>query len=198
MFIVFEGVDRAGKTTQIQRLIEHLKRKGVTAGYDYYPRRASDTGKAIAEHLETSDAVADAVADDRVLHLLFSANRWENEYMLRSMLAHNDVVVCDRYTPSGVAYSVAKGLDFAWCTAPDVGLPRPDLVLYLDLPAEVAEQRGGYGKERYENTDMQARVRKVYEEHYCDRKTWVRIDADGTIDQVAARIAAVVDARMKG
>lgn len=43
--------------------------------------------------------------------------------------------------------------------APDRGLPAPDLVLYLDIPLEVAEQRGGYGQERYEKREMQQQVR---------------------------------------
>jgi dTMP kinase len=43
--------------------------------------------------------------------------------------------------------------------APDRGLPAPDLVLYLDIPLGVAEQRGGYGQERYEKREMQQQVR---------------------------------------
>ena len=45
--------------------------------------------------------------------------------------------------------------------APDRGLPAPDLVLYLDIPLEVAEQRGGYGQERYEKREMQQQVRRL-------------------------------------
>ena len=69
------------------------------------------------------------------------------------------VVVCDRYAYSGVAFSGAKpGLGLAWCKRPDVGLPEPDAVIYLDLPAEDAERRGDFGAERYERGDMQRRV----------------------------------------
>jgi len=45
-------------------------------------------------------------------------------------------MVCDRYAYSGVAYSVAKGLDFDWCLGVDRGLVQPDLVLYLDFSAD--------------------------------------------------------------
>ena len=60
---------------------------------------------------------------------------------------------------SGIAYTGAKGLDLDWCAAPDAGLPAPDLVLYLEVPVEVAEQRGEYGEERYEKREFQAKVR---------------------------------------
>jgi hypothetical protein len=72
--------------------------------------------------------------------------------------------VCDRYAFSGVAFSAAKGtLSIDWCKAPDRGLPKPDLVLFLDVSAEVAKTRGGYGEERYEKEEFQARVRKAFE-----------------------------------
>ena len=72
--------------------------------------------------------------------------------------------MCDRYAFSGVAFSAAKGtLSMDWCKAPDRGLPKPDLVLFLDVSAEVAKTRGGYGEERYEKEEFQARVRKAFE-----------------------------------
>jgi hypothetical protein len=60
------------------------------------------------------------------------------------------VRACERrYAYSGVAFSGAKpGLGVAWCTAPDVGLPAPDVVLYLELSVEQAMQRGQFGEER--------------------------------------------------
>ncbi len=51
--------------------------------------------------------------------------------------------------------------------APDRGLPAPDLVLYLDIPLEVAEQRGGYGQERYERREMQQQVRGCWLRGCC-------------------------------
>lgn len=56
--------------------------------------------------------------------------------------------------------------------APDRGLPAPDLVLYLDIPLEVAEQRGGYGQERYEKREMQQQVRGLLRS--CCRMVYCR------------------------
>lgn len=76
-------------------------------------------------------------------------------------------LIVDRYAHSGVAFTAAKGLpglDTAWCRAPDVGLPAPDTVFFLDLSPEQAAERGGYGQERYETTDLQKKVHTVEEE----------------------------------
>jgi len=65
---------------------------------------------------------------------------------------------------SGIVFSAAKGLGLDYCRAPDVGLPRADVVLFLDLDAEVAKRRGGFGGERYEVEEVQRRVRALFKE----------------------------------
>lgn len=86
-------------------------------------------------------------------------------------------MLCDRYAFSGVAFSAAKGLPLAWCRASDVGLPAPDLTLFLDLAPEVAAARGGYGEERYEKEALQARVRTLFKRLGSETRWWVTIDA---------------------
>lgn len=61
-----------------------------------------------------------------------------------------------------MAFSSAKGLDLEWCKNPDRGLLQPDLVLFLDLPIEEAQKRGGFGDERYETLELQTRVRAKF------------------------------------
>ena len=76
-------------------------------------------------------------------------------YYKRITRVDENVLVC-RYAYSGVAFSAAKdGLTLEWCKQPDRGLPKPDLVCFLDVSPEEAEKRGGYGKERYEQADFQ-------------------------------------------
>ena len=63
-----------------------------------------------------------------------------------------------RYAYSGVAFSAAKdGLSLDWCRQPDRGLPRPDVVYFLDVSPEEAAKRGGFGEERYEKAEFQVR-----------------------------------------
>ena len=71
-------------------------------------------------------------------------------------------MVCDRYAYSGVAYSVAKGMDLEWCRGPDVGLLRPDLVVFLDAAPEKVAARAEYGEERYEKVDFQKKVARPF------------------------------------
>jgi len=62
------------------------------------------------------------------------------------------------YTPT-----FCQGFTIDWCKQSDVGLPQPDLVLFLTLPSEEAVKRGGFGEERYEQTEFQKRVAVNYE-----------------------------------
>jgi dTMP kinase len=95
-------------------------------------------------------------------------------------------VIIDRYAFSGVAFSAAKeGLSLEWCKQPDRGLPRPDLVCFLDVSSEEASKRGGFGEERYEKQDFQEKVRKNYNELMLQDNTWKVVNTDGkTPDQV--------------
>lgn len=139
-FILLEGLDRSGKTTQSQMLVERLQQSGSPAVPRHFPDRSTATGKIINDYLKNKEVAI----SDHVIHLLFSANRWEAVDDLTSTLASGTTIVCDRYAFSGVAFSNAKGLNQQWCQAPDKGLPAPDHVLYLDVPLNEAEKRGGY------------------------------------------------------
>jgi len=109
-----------------------------------------------------------------------------------SELKQGTTVICDRYAYSGVSFSASKGLSYDWCISPDVGLPAPDLVLFLDISPEVAKVRGGYGEERYEKEEMQTRVRTIFKRLGQDttamRGQWVEVDAGKDIDSVRASI----------
>jgi dTMP kinase len=116
--------------------------------------------------------------DDRAIHLLFSANRWELAYVCSLMyptvmqflyrnsieqdLSSGILILADRYAFSGIAFSHAKGLPYEWCRSPEISLPAPDLTLFLDISPDQARARGGYGEERYEKEEMQKKVRGVF------------------------------------
>lgn len=80
--------------------------------------------------------------------------------MLR-LLGGGTTIVCDRYSHSGVAYTVAKGvphLNLEYCKSLEVLLPAPDLVVNMTIAAEATAARGGYGAERYEKVEFQHKV----------------------------------------
>ena len=96
--------------------------------------------------------------------------RWTPAYendrsKIKNELAAGNTIICDRFYHSGIVYSAAKqlpSLSLSWAKAPEVGLPRPDMVLFLDLDEEVARGRGGWGGEVYEKGEMQRRVRELF------------------------------------
>ncbi|KAI5084033.1 hypothetical protein GOP47_0000202 [Adiantum capillus-veneris] len=175
--IVLEGLDRSGKSSQCASLVSFLNKQGISAEAWRFPDRSTAIGSMISSYLSSS-----ADLDDCTVHLLFSANRWEKRSVMEAKLKEGTTLVVDRYSYSGVAFSAAKGLDLNWCKAPDQGLLAADLVLYLNIPPEVAAARGGYGGERYEKMDFQLEVAKYYKK--LQDSTWQTIDATKSIEEV--------------
>jgi dTMP kinase len=99
-------------------------------------------------------------------------------------------------------YSAAKQnptLSLAWTRHPEVGLPRPDLALFLDISAEDAAKRGGYGTEKYEKKELQDRVRELFGVMMKsqEKEDFVRIDAGPSVEEVQRRIREEVDKAIK-
>ena len=82
-FILFEGVDRCGKTTQARRLVGALNDAGKAAVFMNFPDRATAIGRQISAYLSSAEEL-----DDRAVHLLFSANRWEKRCVRRRSGLH--------------------------------------------------------------------------------------------------------------
>ncbi|KAL2040709.1 hypothetical protein N7G274_006688 [Stereocaulon virgatum] len=160
--IVIEGLDRAGKSTQHARVCQNLRNQGHRVKSMRFPDRTTPIGESIGAYLR-----GESQQEDHVIHLLFSANRWEAAASIRTAIEDGTTVVIDRYYYSGIVYSAAKGRDdlsLRWAREPEVGLPRPDLCLFLDVSPEVAARRGGFGNEKYETSVMQKRVRELFYE----------------------------------
>lgn len=136
-------------------------------------------------------------ADDHSIHLLFSANRWESAGAIEEDINNGISVIVDRYSYSGAVYSAAKAnpkLSLEWAWQPEIGLPRPDISLFLHVSPEEAAKRGGYGVERYENATMQARVRELFWNLFSLQRNddMYTIDAGRPVDQVSQDIQEIV------
>uniref|UniRef100_A0A5S6Q625 dTMP kinase n=1 Tax=Trichuris muris TaxID=70415 RepID=A0A5S6Q625_TRIMR len=171
IFVVLEGLDCSGKTTQALLLKEKLEELKLPAEFFRFPTRTGPIGRALHDYLRFGGGV-----DDHALHLLFSADRWTKAREIEDLLKTGIHVVADRYAHSGFAYSVAKGLDFDWCVQPDKGLPRPDLVLFLDARPENLMLRRNSDQEVFETPEFQAQVYNVYRDNLQDT-SWRSIDA---------------------
>ena len=187
LFIVFEGVDRSGKSTQAKRIVEKLREEGHPMFDQHFPDYSTPTGAFLRDYLDKKHP---AQSNPLAAHLMFAANRAEVMPALEALLAQGLHVVCDRYVYSGVAYSMAKGMDMARCQAMEASLPRPDAVLYFDAPASVVAARKGFGEELHDDRAFLERVRAAYMApgFKAGGQMWINIDAAATIESVTAQV----------
>ncbi|TNN74205.1 Thymidylate kinase [Liparis tanakae] len=183
--IVLEGVDKAGKTTQCKQLVQALQQSGRPAEMMRFPDRTTTIGQLISAYLEKKSDL-----EDHAVHLLFSANRWELVPLMRKKLEQGITLIVDRYAFSGVAFTSAKpGFCLDWCMKPDVGLPKPDLVMFLQLSPAEAALRGQFGEERYETKVFQGVVQQKFEQLRKDPSVnWQVIDASQSVEDVHKNI----------
>ncbi len=195
-FLVLDGVDGCGKSTQAGRLARALaSRTGRTV------RHLREPGStALGEGLRELLLSRESKLSPRVETLLFAAARAQMlEELVAPALARGEHVVCERFHPSTFAYqAVAGGLpedEVLALLASWAGAPAPDLVLWLDLPPEAAlERRCGAARDRIEDKglEFQRRVARGYA-RYAERvRGVVRIDASGEPDAVERAILAEV------
>lgn len=190
--IVFEGCDRAGKTTQAKLLVDRLQKQKINAKFMNFPNRQTPSGKLIDAYLQNKENIS-----DEGIHLLFSVNRWEAKKEMESELMAGTTLVVDRYSYSGVAYTAAKGLDFEWCKMPEKGLLKPDVVLYLTLTAGSMARRSGYGDERYDIPEFQQKVMNMFLKME-EKPVWQIVDADKTETDLSDELLACVTERLRG
>lgn len=152
--------------------------------------RTTPIGKLIDSYLRGSTD-----QEDHSIHLLFSANRWEVAKSIQEDIANGSTIIVDRYSYSGAVYSAAKAnptLSLEWAWQPEIGLPRPDICLFLNISAQEAAKRGGFGAERYENEAMQSRVRDLFRTLFERQEDISIIDAGKSLEDVSKEIQIVV------
>jgi dTMP kinase len=191
LFVTFEGVDRAGKTTQARMLRDALGERAVAV------REPGGTpvGERIREILK--DGAIEL--DPRSEALLFAAARAELvEQVIRPALEDGKVVVSDRYLDSSLAYQgEARGLgveEVARVNRFATGGLEPDITFLLDLdPADAAARGGESDRFEDEGRALQERVRAAYDRLARESpERWRRIDASRPADEVHADVLAAV------
>jgi thymidylate kinase len=165
MLIVFEGLDKSGKTTQCKILHERLLKLNIKSKILSFPKRHGHIGSLIDKYLKKEINLT-----DEAIHLLFSADRWESKPEMLQLMKEGIHLIVDRYTYSGSAYSTAKGLPMEWCLRCDKGLPIPDLVIFLN------NSYNREGEERYETLEFQKKVSEQYE--IIREPNWLIINND--------------------
>lgn len=192
-FIVLEGADATGKSTQARLLGERLQSFGRTAFVTREPG-GSDRGEKIRELLLHDHAHLDARAE---LMLMLADRAQHVSEVIRPRLEAGEIVVCDRYTPSSLVYQgIARGFGVETVeqmSAFATGGLQPDLVVVLDLPDDMAVMRRDEDGDRMEQAgrEFHQAVRDGYR-MLAPLYEWPVVDASGTIDQVADLVWAHV------
>ena len=197
-FIVFEGIDGAGKTTQIELLTKHLQAAGRKVYRTAEPTE-SVSGGLLRDALSgvskrTACEMAAMFVLDRIFHNTNPVNGIEK------MLADGVDVICDRYYYSSLAYQGSE-TDAAWVREMNLNCPeirRPDLCVFLDLTPEQSMERIGKGRvttEIYENAEWLERVRRQFYSVFETLKDSDRIcvvNAARTVEEIHKEICALI------
>jgi len=225
LFIVFEGLDGAGKTTQVELLLARLTAQGRSVLLVHEPG-----GTLLGERVRTllKHEVATPITPEAEL-LLFSASRAQLvATVIQPALAEGKVVIADRFAASTVAYQgYGRGVDQA-AIAAITGFAThgvsPDLTVLLDIDPGVSArrkgrslvapdgaaqfslfERGAGGPDRFEDEPaaFAARVRQGYlrlanDAMAAGSDAWRVIDGAGSVEEVAARVWPAVEARLHG
>lgn len=190
ILIAFEGLDQSGKETQAARLRERFAEAGRTVRALSFPDYDTPIGREIRAALDGERQFA---AD--TLQLLYIANRHEYREAIEVWLAAGDVVVCDRYRASSIAYGDAQGLDAGWLRDTQRHLPEPAAIFLLDIAPEEAVRRKAHGRDKFErDLPLLSRVRESYRRQAA-AEGWEVVDGARSKDEIAADVLSRVRAR---
>ena len=199
IFIVFEGIDGAGKTTQVDLLAQNLASLGREVSLSAEPTTLA-TGKAIrralsGEEKKSECEMAAMFVLDRIAHNINS------ETGIRALTERGIDVISDRYYYSSLAYQGAA-TDYEWVKAMNINSPeirRPDLCIYLDLLPEESLERISRGRESleiYENleklTAVRAKFLSVVEDLRRDGESIYVVNAARAAEDIAKEIFEIV------
>ena len=172
MIIVFEVGDQAGKKTQSTLLEKKLKSAKIKTKLFSFPDYSTPIGKEIDQYLHGKRKFS-----PQVIHCLLAANRWEKIDEIKKAQQRNSVIIMNRYRESNLVYGLVNGLKLDWLENLDLGLPKSDLVIVLDVPQTESFSRKRSNRDRFEkNKDFSNKISKTYRK-MAVKKKWKIVDA---------------------
>ena len=194
-FLVLEGIDGAGTTSQRERLLAWLRERGLRVH-----GTAEPSGGPIGRLIRSFLSAAAEPLEPRAMALLFAADRRDHlQREIEPLLAEGAIVVCDRYVLSSLAYQTVSGVARAVVAQANADIRRPDLTLFFGLPVQVAAQRRAERAstvEIYDADSVQARVAAAYEREaealHSAGEPIAFIDASRTREEVEAALRAAI------
>lgn len=200
LFVVFEGGDSVGKSTQVRRLAQHLTARGVP---HVVTRQPGGTG--LGARLRELVLDPDSHVAARAEALVYAADKAQHVHeVVRPALAQGQVVVSDRYVDSMIAYqgagrslSIDEVARIAWWAVGDL---RPDLTILLDAdPAVAVETLTVRDRLEAAGIELHRRARQHFLDLAAERPdAYLVLDGRDTRERIASAVAAAVDAKLAG
>lgn len=194
-FIVFEGIDGAGKTTQIELLAEKLSALGESVHITAEPT-TNESGKALRRALSGEEKKTECE-----MAAMFVLDRIGHNAQINELTEAGTTVISDRYYYSNLAYQ-GMSTDYAWVRKMNIDCPeirRPDVCIYLDLTPEESLSRISKGRESieiYENLEKLTEVRNAFHTAIDDlrgdgEKIFI-VSANRSIEEISEEIFEIV------
>ena len=187
IFIVFEGIDGGGKSTQIKMLADYFKDKGYEVEFHVEPTEGY-VGSLLWTYMRSKDRSFNPETEA----LLFAADRIEHGKTIKQALFEGKVVISDRYLHSSLAYQGAAGVDSDWMQSLNKHALKPSLVILLDIdPERSLERVSDRARTVFEETEYLKKVRAEYL-RYAEAGELMVVDASQPIDDVHAEILGLI------
>ena len=222
MLTVLEGLDGAGKSTQVKKLRTYLESLFGNLEYIHFPRYDAPVYGDLISRFLRGDFGSNETVHPQLVALLFAEDRHGAAPKMKEVLNNGGNILLDRYVYSNIAYQCAKLGDKAeaetlrdWIFRTEYGnfgLPKPDLNIFLDVPIAFVEsklksQRGGADRDYLEGAqdiheadiEFQKRVREIYRQQCEIDPKFIRIDCSDDYgqmlppDEIFAKVKEVVD-----
>lgn len=226
MLVVLEGLDGAGKSTQVKKLKTYLESLFGSLEYVHFPRYDAPVYGDLISRFLRGDFGSNEAVHPQLVALLFAEDRHGAAPAIKQVLDNGGTVLLDRYVYSNIAYQCAKLSDNAeaerlrdWIFNTEYGdfdLPKPDLNIFLDVPIGFVESklkadRGGEDREylggaqdiHEADIEFQKRVRAIYQRQCELDPKFIRIDCSDEYGEmlppgaIFAKVKEVVDSAIR-
>lgn len=210
-FIVIEGIDGTGKSTQAKLLYNYLKKQKIPAVLTSFPRYKSAWGKMVRAYLDGEFGTL-AEVSPRLASALYAGDRLLASFEINKWLAEGKVVVCDRYAASNVAHQAGKFKDakarrefVSWLENLEYvenKIPKPDAVILLTIPTNMAQKFMKKRKMDIHETGVsyQAAVADAFLAYAKAKKNWIKVsNVNGEklkgLKEVSEEVVAILKAK---
>jgi len=189
LLVCLEGIDNAGKTTQAEILGKRFRKNGLSVSRFRSPDDTLPTGELIRRVLDGKVPL-----DIAALMALFTANRLEQREAIENQYKDDGaLLLCDRYSPSELAYGSAFGLPVEWLRNLESLCRPPDLIFLLDISIETGALRANEPPDTFEQrTEVLRTVRQNYLDQAVTSDIWHTVDASQSISAIADTIESIV------